>query len=168
MSEVEPPAPLRIPNSSSRNAVNFSSARTTKPLERVSERQNCSDYDYSKGDKLDQNNWRRYYDRPCAVDDIVIDDPTVSARHASLTNSPSGYRLRDLGSTNGTLINGVFITDAELKDSAEIRFGYVTGVFRDATARIAQARESQVSSEHDRPARIRVLEMQAIFYPLAQ
>jgi pSer/pThr/pTyr-binding forkhead associated (FHA) protein len=66
--------------------------------------------------------------------DIVIDDPTVTAQHASLTKSPSGYRLRDLGSTNGTQINGVSITDAQLKDGTEIRFGYVTGVFRDATA----------------------------------
>ena len=99
--------------------------------------------------------------------DIVIDDPTVSAEHASLTKSPSGYRLRDLGSTNGTQVNGVFITDAELTDGAEIRFGYVTGVFRDATARIGQAGESQVSSEHD-PARIQVQETQPIFCPPAQ
>ena len=99
--------------------------------------------------------------------DIVIDDPTVSAEHASLTKSPSGYRLRDLGSTNGTQANGVFITDAELTDGAEIRFGYVTGVFRDATARIGQAGESQVSSEHD-PAPIQVQETQPIFCPRAQ
>ena len=31
-------------------------------------------------------------------------------------------------STNGTQINGVSITDAELRDGNEIRFGYVTGV----------------------------------------
>ncbi len=60
--------------------------------------------------------------------DIVIDDPTVSAQHASLTKSPGGYRLKDLGSKNGTQINGVLITDAELKDGVEIRFGYVKGV----------------------------------------
>jgi pSer/pThr/pTyr-binding forkhead associated (FHA) protein len=99
--------------------------------------------------------------------DIVIEDPTVSAEHASLTKSPSGYRLRDLGSTNGTQINGVSITEAELTDGAEIRFGYVTGVFQDATARIGQASESQVSSEDD-PARIRVQETQPIFCPRAQ
>jgi pSer/pThr/pTyr-binding forkhead associated (FHA) protein len=99
--------------------------------------------------------------------DIVIDDPTVSAEHASLTKSRSGYRLRDLGSTNGTQINGVFITDAELTDGAEIRFGYVTGVFRDATARIGQASESQVSSEHD-AVRIGVQETQPIFSPRAE
>jgi hypothetical protein len=63
--------------------------------------------------------------------DVVIDDPTVSAQHAWLTKAPSGYYLKDLGSTNGTQISGVSITDAELKDRAEIRFGCVTAVFRD-------------------------------------
>ena len=51
--------------------------------------------------------------------DVVVDDPPVSAQHASLTKSPSGYRLKDLGSTNGTQLNGISITDAELKDLAE-------------------------------------------------
>jgi pSer/pThr/pTyr-binding forkhead associated (FHA) protein len=56
--------------------------------------------------------------------DIVIDHPTVSAQHARLTKSPSGYRIKDLESTNGTQINGVSISDAQLKNEAEIRFGY--------------------------------------------
>jgi pSer/pThr/pTyr-binding forkhead associated (FHA) protein len=61
--------------------------------------------------------------------DVVIDHPTVSAQHASLTKWASEYRLKDLGSSNGTQINGLSITEAGLKDGAEIRFGYVTGVF---------------------------------------
>jgi pSer/pThr/pTyr-binding forkhead associated (FHA) protein len=97
--------------------------------------------------------------------DVVIDDPTVSSHHASLTKSTSGYRLKDLGSTNGTQINGVSITDAELKDGAEIRFGYITGVFRDATAGIDQARELQVPREHARSAEIQVSGTQPIFRP---
>jgi pSer/pThr/pTyr-binding forkhead associated (FHA) protein len=100
--------------------------------------------------------------------DVVIDDPTVSAQHASLTKSPSGYRLRDLGSTNGTQINGVSITDAELNDGNEIRFGYVTGVFQDATARINHGQEPQVPDEHDRLAQIRVPRTHPIFRPRAQ
>ena len=100
--------------------------------------------------------------------DIVIDDPTVSAQHASLTKLPSGYRLKDLGSSNGTQINGLSITQAGLKDGAEIRFGYVTGVFRDATASIDQARRLQVSSEHDRPAQVRVSETQSILRPCTE
>ncbi|MBK9653987.1 MAG: FHA domain-containing protein [Rhodanobacteraceae bacterium] len=35
-----------------------------------------------------------------------IDDPTVSRRHAELVRSADGWRLRDLGSANGTEING--------------------------------------------------------------
>ena len=100
--------------------------------------------------------------------DVVIDHPTVSWQHAALTKSPSGYRLKDLGSTNGTQIDGVSITDAELKDGAEIRFGYVTGVFRDATASTDQARGMQVSSEHDGLAHVRVSETQSILSPSAQ
>jgi putative serine protease PepD len=61
---------------------------------------------------------------------VVIDDPTVSGQHASLMRSPTGYRLTELNSTNGTQINGISITDAELKDGDEIRFGSVTAVFR--------------------------------------
>jgi pSer/pThr/pTyr-binding forkhead associated (FHA) protein len=72
--------------------------------------------------------------------DIVIDHPTVSAQHARLTKSPSGYHLKDLESTNGTQINGVSISDAQLKDGAEIRFGYITGFFRDATAQRTASR----------------------------
>ena len=71
-------------------------------------------------------------------------------------------------STNGTQINGISITDAELKDGAEIRFGYVTGVFQDATGRIDQARELQVSGKHDRSAHIRVPGTQSIFCPRVQ
>jgi len=100
--------------------------------------------------------------------DVVIDHPTVSWQHAALTKSPSGYRLKDLGSTNGTQIDGVSITDAELKDGAEIRFGYVTGVFRDATASTDQVRGMQVSSEHDGLAQVRVSETQSILSPCAQ
>jgi len=100
--------------------------------------------------------------------DVVIDHPTVSARHASLTKRASRYRLKDLGSMNGTQINVVSITDAELKDGDEIRFGYVTAFFRDATASIDRARELQVPGEHDRLAQIRVSETRSIFHSHAQ
>jgi pSer/pThr/pTyr-binding forkhead associated (FHA) protein len=85
--------------------------------------------------------------------DVVIDDPTVSAQHASLTKSPSGYRLRDLGSTN---------------EGSEIRFGYVTGVFQDATASIGRGEELQAPDEHDRLAQIRVPGTQPMFRPRAR
>jgi predicted component of type VI protein secretion system len=42
--------------------------------------------------------------------DIQIDDPKMSRRHASLTSSPTGYTVQDLGSTNGTFVNNMRIT----------------------------------------------------------
>jgi pSer/pThr/pTyr-binding forkhead associated (FHA) protein len=38
--------------------------------------------------------------------DIVILDPYVSARHAEIVLSGSGFFVRDLGSANGTYVNG--------------------------------------------------------------
>jgi pSer/pThr/pTyr-binding forkhead associated (FHA) protein len=60
---------------------------------------------------------------------IVIDHSTVSAQHALLLRVSNSYWLKDLDSTNGTQINGVLVTDAELKDSDTIRFGSVIAVF---------------------------------------
>jgi pSer/pThr/pTyr-binding forkhead associated (FHA) protein len=37
--------------------------------------------------------------------------------------------MQDLHSTNGTQVNGVPITDVELKDGDKIRFGSVVAVF---------------------------------------
>ena len=38
--------------------------------------------------------------------DIILDDPQVSRHHASLTLEGGQWVLRDLGSTNGTTVNG--------------------------------------------------------------
>jgi adenylate cyclase len=42
--------------------------------------------------------------------DLPVLDPTVSRRHAELTIEPSGVQLKDLGSSNGTFVNGSRIT----------------------------------------------------------
>lgn len=42
--------------------------------------------------------------------DIVISDPEVSRQHVRLTRIESGYQLQDLGSTNGTFIDGQRLT----------------------------------------------------------
>ncbi len=43
--------------------------------------------------------------------DVVIDDPQVSRRHASLSWEEGEFVLRDLGSANGTFLNAVRITE---------------------------------------------------------
>ena len=66
---------------------------------------------------------------------IVIDHPTVSVQHALLLRVGDSYWLKDLNSTNGTQINGVFVTEAALKDGDTIQFGSVTAVLRDMIAK---------------------------------
>src|SRR5438067_10064745 len=62
--------------------------------------------------------------------EIVMDDSSVSRRHAELRGSEQGWRLRDLGSTNGTYLNGTRLTSSEVPVRAHdiIRCGSVTMV----------------------------------------
>jgi len=54
---------------------------------------------------------------------IVIDNPSVSARHAQLKLAGKTYRLKDLGSTNGTQVNGKPVTETLLSFDDRVRFG---------------------------------------------
>src|SRR5213080_3865399 len=54
---------------------------------------------------------------------IVINNPSVSARHAQLQLAGETYRLKDLGSTNGTHVNGKPVTETVLSFDDRIRFG---------------------------------------------
>jgi len=47
-----------------------------------------------------------------SICDFVVDDPTVSARHARLTYRQSQWWLDDLASTNGTLLNGETVKES--------------------------------------------------------
>jgi pSer/pThr/pTyr-binding forkhead associated (FHA) protein len=51
----------------------------------------------------------------------------VSRRHAELTITPRGVRIRDLGSRNGTLVNGRAVTaPTRLRDGDQIQIGPLT------------------------------------------
>jgi pSer/pThr/pTyr-binding forkhead associated (FHA) protein len=54
--------------------------------------------------------------------DIVLNDPKVSRNHAELEWSGTGFTLRDLGSVNGTFVNGQRLANASrlLRDGDEI------------------------------------------------
>ena len=56
--------------------------------------------------------------------DIVIDEPFVSATHARFTLQGPALVLEDLGSTNGTLVNGHGITQpVTLREGDEVQVG---------------------------------------------
>jgi adenylate cyclase len=52
-----------------------------------------------------------------------VSHDTVSRHHAELAAARNHVAVRDLGSANGTFVNGRRITSAELRDGEEIRFG---------------------------------------------
>jgi pSer/pThr/pTyr-binding forkhead associated (FHA) protein len=60
---------------------------------------------------------------------IHIDDPSVSGRHAELRRTDRAYQLRDLGSTNGTRVNGSGTTEITLHPGDRVRFGAVDARF---------------------------------------
>jgi uncharacterized membrane protein YhaH (DUF805 family) len=53
--------------------------------------------------------------RNSEVCDLVIDDKSVSRRHAEIMVAPSGVFIRDLGSSNGTRVNGQRVTNEPLQ-----------------------------------------------------
>jgi hypothetical protein len=61
--------------------------------------------------------------------DIRIDDPGVSRRHAEIVLG-TDVTIRDLGSTNGTLVNGRMISSVVLEDGARIQMGTTTLTYR--------------------------------------
>ncbi|MBI3407886.1 MAG: HD domain-containing protein [Planctomycetes bacterium] len=60
--------------------------------------------------------------------EIVLDDTSVSRRHAEIRASANGWRVRDLGSTNGTFLNGARLGPGEwpLRAHDIVRCGNVT------------------------------------------
>ncbi|RME91447.1 MAG: FHA domain-containing protein [Anaerolineae bacterium] len=59
--------------------------------------------------------------------EVPLDDGTVSARHARLAYHHGQWWLEDLGSTNGTLLNGELLTTPTVVISGdEIRCGQTT------------------------------------------
>ncbi len=55
--------------------------------------------------------------------DIVLDDPEASRQHATLEILGSRVVVTDLGSTNGTFVQGERIQNAELENHNEFRIG---------------------------------------------
>ncbi len=58
---------------------------------------------------------------------IVLADASVSGRHASVVRTRDGWRVTDLGSTNGTFVNGDHVDErgAALTDGSQLALGSV-------------------------------------------
>ncbi|MCU0695884.1 MAG: sigma 54-interacting transcriptional regulator [Myxococcaceae bacterium] len=55
--------------------------------------------------------------------DLKLTDPSVSGLHLELSHDERGVRVHDLGSRNGTIVNGVQVADAFLTSAATLELG---------------------------------------------
>jgi transcriptional regulator with GAF, ATPase, and Fis domain len=58
--------------------------------------------------------------------DLVLSDDTVSRRHCEIELGESGFRVRDMGSTNGVRALGALIHDAAFVSALELSLGETT------------------------------------------
>jgi hypothetical protein len=78
------------------------------------------------GDELPLDDGELVVGRDAGLGLSLPDESTVSRRHASLTKQGARVTLRDLGSTNGTYVNGARLQgEAELRPGDSVQFGAV-------------------------------------------
>lgn len=90
--------------------------------------------------------------------EIVVNDAEISRRHSRLTAHSGGYTIEDLGSTNGTFVNGQRIAGQQLLEAGQtvrlgenITFSYeMTGYDPDAT--IASGQDQARAAKPAAPA----------------
>ena len=76
---------------------------------------------------------------------LVLRDKTVSRHHCELVREDTGVRVRDLGSTNGTRIDGTLVHDAVVSPGSTVRVGQVEIAIRPSARPI-----EVMPSEHTR------------------
>ena len=95
---------------------------------------------------LGDREWERFelpLAGPCRIGrsprcEIALSDPGVSKNHCAVEHVRGSWTLRDLGSLNGTFVNGVQIREHRLETDDEIRVGGTT--FRFDVAQIPEGR----------------------------
>jgi hypothetical protein len=62
--------------------------------------------------------------------DVVMKEQSISGRHAEFTATGQGFRVNDLGSTNGTYVNDKRVTTSDLIDNDNVRLGRINFKFK--------------------------------------
>ncbi|PIR20308.1 MAG: hypothetical protein COV45_07095 [Deltaproteobacteria bacterium CG11_big_fil_rev_8_21_14_0_20_47_16] len=63
--------------------------------------------------------------------DLPIEEYVISRRHAKIERRDDGLYIKDIGSKNGTYLNGKPIKEARLQDGDRISLGTIVLIFRD-------------------------------------
>jgi signal transduction histidine kinase/pSer/pThr/pTyr-binding forkhead associated (FHA) protein len=100
---------------------------------------------------------------------VALSDPRCSRRHGELTPTPTGWQLADLGSGNGTRVNGSIITNLLLKPGDQIDIGETTLLLKDDVVEDVERTRIVMQADLGWPAPIeqtmRADDARAIFQP---
>jgi pSer/pThr/pTyr-binding forkhead associated (FHA) protein len=83
------------------------------------------------------------------TNDIILSDSRASRNHARLECSPSGCKIIDLGSSNGTRVNGLRVDQVELKPGDTISLGNAQFRFEVVPSPSLGAEMTMIDSEAD-------------------
>lgn len=85
---------------------------------------------------------------------VTLSSPDASRRHAEIVPVPAGHLLRDLGSTNGTFVNGERIEERTLASGDRIEIGneLVTFCHVDANLDVPDEGDEAQTVMRERPA----------------
>jgi len=86
--------------------------------------------------------------------DITLADDRVSGRHCEVRRAPAGYKLVDLESSNGTLVNAQKISSCDLHDGDLVQVGYTVFKFQSALGqpgRVERVGDPQVFGANGMP-----------------
>lgn len=62
---------------------------------------------------------------------IFLNDMTVSRAHAKILRGPTGTTIEDLGSLNGTWVDGAIVNAAPLHDGSSVQIGTFTLIYHE-------------------------------------
>lgn len=82
--------------------------------------------------------WRHRLDEVTRIgrgfdNEMIIEERTVSRNHAEIRREGGAYRIVDLDSTNGILVNGIRVRDHVLRPGDRVRLGSVEFAFDPAS-----------------------------------
>jgi len=98
-----------------------------------------------------ERSWRRIGRRL----ELSLDDHEISRQHAVVRRVPDGWELVDLDSKNGTKLNGVRATRANLVDADVIEIGAVFLMFRDESTSLAECGDLDMAASARLPPALR-------------
>ncbi|MGM9992171.1 MAG: FHA domain-containing protein [Candidatus Bruticola sp.] len=78
--------------------------------------------------------------------DILLCNDSISRRHAEVVRSAEGWRVRDLGSSNGTFVNGQRVDEMLLVEGDVITLGDINLTFEGPRRPVPQCSPEPVSS----------------------